>query len=62
MMHEGDCLCLNMFKSQINVATRSCDYISSHTVPDPESPPPLETHLHIENLEPPPCIPKGVLK
>jgi hypothetical protein len=28
-MHEGDCLCVNMVKSQINVATRSRDYSSS---------------------------------
>jgi hypothetical protein len=60
--HEGDCLCVNMVKSQINVATRSHDYGSSQTVPGPESPPPLETPLQIEKPEPSPRILKGVLK
>jgi hypothetical protein len=60
--HEGDHLCVNMVKSQIDVATRSHDYGSSQTVTGPESPPPPETPLQIENPEPPPRIPKGVLK
>jgi hypothetical protein len=60
--HEGDHLCVNMVKSQINVATRSHDYGSSQIVTGPESPPPLETPLQIENPEPLPRIPKGVLK
>jgi hypothetical protein len=60
--HEGDHLCVNMVKSQINVATWSRDYILHRTVPGLESPPPLETPLQIKNLEPPPRILKGVLK
>jgi hypothetical protein len=52
-----------MVNSQVNVATRSHDYSSSQTVPGLESPPPpLETHLHIEKLGPPPRILKGLLK
>jgi hypothetical protein len=38
--HEGDHLCVNMVKSQINVATRSHDYSSSQVVPGLDSPPP----------------------
>jgi hypothetical protein len=60
--HEGDHLCDNMVKSHIDVATRSHDYDSSQNVIDPYSPLPLKTPLHIENLEPPPRIPKEVLK
>jgi hypothetical protein len=60
--HDSGRLCINMVKSQINVATRSHDYSSSHVVLGLESPPPPETPLQIENLEPLPCIPKGVLK
>jgi hypothetical protein len=60
--HEGDLLCINMVKSQINVATQSLDYISSQVVPSIESPPPPETPLQIENLEPSPHLLKGVLK
>jgi hypothetical protein len=62
LTHEGGHICVNMVKSQIDVATRSHDYGSSQTVVGPESPPPPETPLHIENLEPMPCILKGVLK
>jgi hypothetical protein len=51
-----------MVKSQVNVATRSHDYNSSHDVPGLESPPPLEMPLQIKKLEPPPYIPKGVIK
>jgi hypothetical protein len=47
--HEGGHLCVNMVKSQIDVATRSRDYGSSQTVVGPESPPPRETPLQIEN-------------
>jgi hypothetical protein len=60
--HEGDRLCINMVKSQINVATRSRDYSSSQVVPGLESPPPPEMPLQIENPEPLPRILKGVLK
>jgi hypothetical protein len=60
--YEGGHLCVNMVKSQIDVATRSRDYSSSQTVAGPESPPPSETPLQIKNPEPPPRIPKGVLK
>jgi hypothetical protein len=45
LAHEGDRLCVNMVKSQINVATRSSDYSSSQTVLGPESPPPPKTPL-----------------
>jgi hypothetical protein len=38
--HEGGHLCVNMVKSQIDVATRSRDYGSSQTVLGPEPPPP----------------------
>ena len=54
--HEGDHLCVNMVKSHINVATRSRNYNYSQVVPSIESPPPLETPLQIENLEPLPRI------
>jgi hypothetical protein len=45
LAHEGDCLCVNMFKSQINLATWSRDYSSSQLVPGLESPPPPEIPL-----------------
>jgi hypothetical protein len=32
-VQDGDCLCINMVKSQVNVATRYCDYSSSQDVP-----------------------------
>jgi hypothetical protein len=59
---DNDHLCINMVKSEVNVATRSHDYSSSQTVPGLESPPPLEMPLQIEKPEPPPHILKGVLK
>jgi hypothetical protein len=59
---DGDHLCINMVKSQINVATRSHDYSSSQVAPGLESPPPPETPLQIENPKPPPHILKGLLK
>jgi hypothetical protein len=43
--HDGDRLCINMLKSQINVATRSCDYNSSQDVLGLESPPPSKMPL-----------------
>jgi hypothetical protein len=42
---EDDHLCINMVKSEVNVATLSHDYSSPKTVPSLESPPPLETPL-----------------
>ena len=51
-----------MVDAKNDVATRSQDYSSKQTNPGLESPPPLETTLQIEKLEPPPRIPKGVLK
>jgi hypothetical protein len=60
--HDNDRLCINMVNSQINVATRYRDYSSSQAVLGLESPPPPEMPLHIETLDPLPCIPKGVLK
>jgi hypothetical protein len=55
---DGDHLCINMVKYEVNVATRSSDYNYPQTVPSLESPPPSETPLQIEKLEPLPCIPK----
>jgi len=60
--HEVDRLCVNMVKSQIDVATQSFDCGSSQTITGPESPPPLKTPLQIEKIEPLPYISKGVLK
>jgi hypothetical protein len=60
--YEGGHLCVNMVKSQIEVATRSRDYGSSWTIVGSKSPPPPETTLQIEKLEPSPRIAKGVLK
>jgi hypothetical protein len=52
-----------MVDAKIDVATRSRDYSSKQTNPGLESPPPPpEMTLQIEKLEPPPHIPKGVLK
>jgi hypothetical protein len=59
---DNDLLCINMVKSQVNVATWSLDYSSSQTVPVLESPPSLKTPLKIEKLEPMPRISKGLLK
>jgi hypothetical protein len=57
---DGDHLCINMVKYEVNVATRSHDYISPKTVPGLESPPPTNMPLQIEKPEPSPRIPKGV--
>jgi hypothetical protein len=43
--HERDHLCVNMVKSQIDVAARSHDYGSSQTFIGPKSPPPPKTPL-----------------
>jgi hypothetical protein len=52
-----------MVDVKVNVATRSQDYSSSQANLGLESPPPPpEMNLQIEKLEPPPHIPKGVLK
>jgi hypothetical protein len=60
---DGDCLCINMVDAKIDVATRSRDSSSKQTNPGLEyPPPPSEMTLQIEKPEPPPCIPKGVLK
>jgi hypothetical protein len=59
---EGGHICINMVKSQIDVATLSRNYGSSQTILGPEPLPPPETPLQIEKLEPLPRIPKGVLK
>jgi hypothetical protein len=62
-LQDGDHLCINMVDAKVNVATRSRDYSSSQAIPGLESPPPPpETTLQIEKPEPPPHIPKGVLK
>jgi hypothetical protein len=62
LAHEGDYLCVNMVKSQINVATRSRGYVSSQTILGLEPPPPSKTPFQIENPYPFPHILKGVLK
>ena len=62
LTQDNDHLCINMVKSEVNVATRSRDYSSPQIVPSLESPPPLETPLQIKKLDPLPRIPKGVLK
>jgi hypothetical protein len=49
LTQDNDLLCINMVKSEVNVATRSHDYSSSQTIPSLESPPLLETPLHIKN-------------
>jgi hypothetical protein len=60
--HEGGHICVNMAKSHINVATRSHDYGSSHTVVGPEPPPSAKAPLQISKSKPLPHIPKGLLK
>jgi hypothetical protein len=62
LTQDGDRLCINMVKYEVNIATRNHDYISPQTVPGLESPPPPKIPLQIEKLEPLPHIPKGVLK
>jgi hypothetical protein len=42
---DSDRLCINMVKSEVNVATRSRDYSSLQTVLGLESPPSLEMPL-----------------
>jgi hypothetical protein len=60
---DGDRLCINMVDAKVHVATRSRDYSSSQAIIGLESPPPpLEMTLHIKKIEPPPHIPKGVIK
>jgi len=59
---DGDHLCINMVKYELNVATRSHDYSSSQVVHGLESPPPPEVPLQIEKLEPSPRILKAILK
>jgi hypothetical protein len=49
--HDSVHLCVNMVKSHIDVANRSHDYGSSHTIIGIDSPSPSETPLHIEKLE-----------
>jgi hypothetical protein len=52
-----------MVDAKIYIATRSRDYSSSKASTSLEAPPPPpEMNLHIEKPEPPPRIPKGVLK
>jgi hypothetical protein len=59
----GDCVCINMVDAKIDIATRSRDYSSSKSSTSQEAPPPPpETNLHVEKPDPPPHIPKGVLK
>jgi hypothetical protein len=43
--HEGDHLCVNMVKDQIDVATRSCGYGSSHRFSRSQSLPLLPKHI-----------------
>jgi hypothetical protein len=58
LAHDGDHLCINMVKSQINVATWSQNYSSSQVVPGLESPPPPEAPLQIKKPDPLPRIMK----
>jgi hypothetical protein len=63
LSQDNNHLCINMVNSQVHVATWSRDYSSPKNAPGIESlPPPLNMPLHIEKPNPPPCIPKGVLK
>jgi hypothetical protein len=62
LTQDCDCLCINMVKYKVNVATRSHDYSSPQTVSGLESTPPPEMPLHIEKSNPPPHILKCVLK
>jgi hypothetical protein len=60
---DGEGVCINMVDVKIDIATHSRYYSSSKASTSLEAPPPpLEMNLQIEKLEPPPCIPKGVLK
>jgi hypothetical protein len=61
LTHDGGHQCINMVRSEVSVATRTHDYGSSQHVVVPD-PPPIEIPLQIDNIEPPPRIPKGVLK
>jgi hypothetical protein len=62
-LQDGDHFCINMVDAKVHVATQSRDYISSQAIPGLESlPPPLEVNLQIEKPNPPPRIPKRVLK
>jgi hypothetical protein len=49
-----------MVKYEVSIATRAHDYGSSQPIIGPE-PPPMEKTLHIDKLEPLPCISKGAL-
>lgn len=60
---DGDHVCINMVNVKIDISTHSRDSISSKASTNLEAPPPpSETNLQIEKPEPPPRIPKGVLK
>jgi hypothetical protein len=62
-LQDGDRLCINMVDEKIDVATRSRDYNYKQTNPGLESRPPSpERTLQVEKPNPPPHIPKGVLK
>jgi hypothetical protein len=62
LTQNDECLCINMAKCKVNVATQSHDYSSPLIVLGLESPPPSEIPLQIEKPDPPPRILKGVLK
>jgi hypothetical protein len=59
--HDGPHQCVNMVRYEISVATRTCDYIPPQPTLGTEPPPP-ETHLQIDKLDPTPRILKGVLE
>jgi hypothetical protein len=62
-LQDNNHLCINMADVKVNVATLSQYYSSSQAIPSLElPPPPPETNLQIEKIEPLPHIPKGVLK
>jgi hypothetical protein len=62
-LQYGNRLCINMVDVKVNVSTLSQDYRSKQDNIGLESPPPpLEMTLHIEKLDLPPRISKGVIK
>jgi hypothetical protein len=60
---DGNCVCINMVDTKIDIATYSRYYSSSKSSTSLEAPPPPpKTNLQIEKPEPLPHISKGVFK
>jgi hypothetical protein len=60
---DGEHVCINMVDMKIDIATLFRDYISSKSSTKLKAPPPpSEMNLNIKKIDPPPRIPKGVLK